>query len=147
MSMSFKPALRLLKCDFSTWRWREGRLSAQSCPCSRRREAAGVAPHLPFAIPIGIGSIGCIACTPGCLQLLKVTETGSAWMCDPGHLASRRVAHFQQDVGDLAGEALSATGDQNAPRSFGIERRSWHAMLKQHPRAACPVTILDRFVA
>ncbi len=77
-----------------------------------------------------------------------MTRTGSAWTGDPGHLAlSRQVASFQQDVGDLFGKALSATADQNPLRIFGIERRSRHAMLKQRPRAACPVTMLDRFVA
>jgi hypothetical protein len=65
----------------------------------------------------------------------------------PGRLGSGQVARFQQDVGDLIGKAPSLTGDQNPVRIFGIERRSGHPMLKQHPRAACPVSILDRLVA
>jgi hypothetical protein len=71
----------------------------------------------------------------------------SAWTCDPGHPALGQVARLQQGVGHLVGKALSATGDQNLLRILGIRRRSWHAMLEQSPRAACPVTIIDRFVA
>jgi hypothetical protein len=84
---------------------------------------------------------------PDIAMSTRMTQTGSAWTCGPGHLVSVQVAHFQQGVGDLVGKALFATGDQNPLRIFGIECRSWHAMLTQRPRAACPVTILDRFVA
>jgi hypothetical protein len=31
---------------------------ALSCRCARCREAASVAPHVPFAIPFKIGSVG-----------------------------------------------------------------------------------------
>ena len=74
-------------------------------------------------------------------------ERGLKSGVDPGHPASRQGAQFQQDLGDLVGKALSATGDQYPLRIFGIERRSWHAMLKQRPRAPWPVTTLDRLVA
>jgi len=45
-------------------RGREGLESALSCRCSRRCEAASVAPYLPFAIAVGIGSLGGNASLP-----------------------------------------------------------------------------------
>jgi hypothetical protein len=66
--------------------------------------------------------------------------------CSHEALPSRRVAHSQQDLGDLVGKLLPAPVDQNPFWNLGIGLRSRHAMLEQRPGAAYPVATVVRFI-
>ncbi|MGL3214648.1 DUF6894 family protein [Bradyrhizobium sp. BR 1433] len=86
---------------------------------------------------------------PGLVPGIDVFETCCSQDVDgrdkPGHDELRRVA--KQNVPDLVGEQLPASGHQHPFRIVAIRNSARHAVIEQGLRAAHPVAAADRLVA